>query len=390
MDPDTLCTRPISSAASASSSGSEFVGSASFIAIIAVVIAVPLGAFLLILLILCSMCLLSSKADCSCPKIDCEDCCNSFFKAFSCGLKCDDLNPIVICLFVVLGILAAPAVIMIGAVVIPIFLVGACLIYVVTQMIPNFLGSSSTTSTKAISHNFTAMNFLHIHLLILGAAYCTATLTVDLELIFYNNPTHEDCDGGNDTCLSPVLRTDDLDNDVITFSADDLSVLGISNPVQFSSISTDVSRGCGDVRTALADDKIWYYKHVGAHLQADSEFGPNVTYYGTCGRAYIQVRTRITSECPANRYGPNCTKVCTEVPGRKVCNYIGDASCLGNFYGPDCSECKAGFYGSSCDRFCEPKDSNTSGHYTCDDLGYIVCLPGFTTTPPTVSLVPGT
>ena len=117
---------------------------------------------------------------------------------------------------------------------------------------------------------------------------------------------------------------------------------------------------------------------LGAHLQADSEFGPNVTYYGTCGRAYIQVRTRITSECPANRYGPNCTKVCTEVPGRKVCNYIGDASCLGNFYGPDCSECKAGFYGSSCDRFCEPKDSNTSGHYTCDDLGYIVCLPGFT------------
>ena len=100
-------------------------------------------------------------------------------------------------------------------------------------------------------------------------AYCTATLTVDLELIFYNNPTHEDCDGGhcessstamcdnkfdfcvraagNDTCLSPVLRTDDLDNDVITFSADDLSVLGISNPVQFSSISTDVRRGCGDV-----------------------------------------------------------------------------------------------------------------------------------------------
>ena len=118
---------------------------------------------------------------------------------------------------------------------------------------------------------------------------------------------------------------------------------------------------------------------LGAHLQADSEFGPNVTYYGSCGRANIQVRTRITSECPPNRYGPTCTKVCVEVPGRTACNYLGQAVCLDNFDGvPDCNECKAGFYGSSCDRFCEPQDSNSSGHYTCDDSGYIVCHPGFT------------
>ena len=84
------------------------MGSPAFIAIIAVVVAVPLGAFFIILLVLCCLCLLSSDIDCSCPKIDCDDCCSSFFKSLSCGLKCDDLNPIVICTIVVLGLLAAP------------------------------------------------------------------------------------------------------------------------------------------------------------------------------------------------------------------------------------------------------------------------------------------
>lgn len=94
-------------------------------------------------------------------------------------------------------------------------------------------------------------------------AYCTATLTVDLELIFYSNPTHEDCDGGhceststamcdnkfdfcvraagNDTCLTPVVSTSDLDSDTITFSPFELSELEINNPIQFSSIATSVS-----------------------------------------------------------------------------------------------------------------------------------------------------
>ena len=83
---------------------------------------------------------------------------------------------------------------------------------------------------------------------------------MDLELILYNNPQHRDCAGiicdsasdcdnffdfcvraaGNETCLSPMLRTDDLENDLITFSADDLTDLGITNPIQFSSISTNV------------------------------------------------------------------------------------------------------------------------------------------------------
>ena len=36
------------------------------------------------------------------------------------------------------------------------------------------------------------------------------------------------------------------------------------------------------------------------------------------------------------------------------------------------------YYGQDCTVFCEPQDSNTNGHYTCDRLtGSKVCLPGY-------------
>ena len=116
---------------------------------------------------------------------------------------------------------------------------------------------------------------------------------------------------------------------------------------------------------------------LGRHLQANSEYNPNATYYGTCGRARMQLRTRITSECPDNVYGPQCSVYCEEVPGQKVCNYLGEVTCLENFDGPNCDECIDGFYGPKCERFCEPTNSS-SGHHTCDDFGYTECLPGYT------------
>ena len=116
---------------------------------------------------------------------------------------------------------------------------------------------------------------------------------------------------------------------------------------------------------------------LGRHLQANSEYNPNTTYYGTCGRARMQLRTRITSECPDNVCGPQCSVYCEEVPGQKVCNYLGEVTCLENFDGPNCDECIDGFYGPECEKVCEPTNSS-SGHYTCDDFGYTECLPGYT------------
>ena len=108
----------------------DFVGSVPFYIIIGVVIGVPVIAFLSILIVLCGVCLFSNKVnfDCSCPKIDCDDCCNSFFKSLSCGLKCDDA-PVFVCIVVILGILAAPVILLIAAVVLPVAMVCACLFY---------------------------------------------------------------------------------------------------------------------------------------------------------------------------------------------------------------------------------------------------------------------
>ena len=133
----SLSSKTVSSTAGGNEGPSGFVGSPAFIAIIGVVIAIPVASFFIMLLILCCICLWSSNVNCSCPKLDCDDCCNSLFKSLSCGVKWDDLNPVVICLFVILGIFAAPVVIVFGAVGIAIYLIGACLLYSIAHICDN-------------------------------------------------------------------------------------------------------------------------------------------------------------------------------------------------------------------------------------------------------------
>ena len=131
------------------------------------------------------------------------------------------------------------------------------------------------------------------------------------------------------------------------------------------------------------------------NLQADGQQTPLRTYTGRCGRANLEARISIISECPANMYGPQCTVECVEAGGQRICNYLGEATCLGNFVGPTCTECKTGFQepGSGCTScapnyypagicttFCIPMD-NSLAHYTCDPVtGMIICLPGYTDT----------
>ena len=84
---------------------------------------------------------------------------------------------------------------------------------------------------------------------------------MEVQLISYSNPDSEDCDGGNcegffgtcdnifDFCLRAQggffclasITTDDIEDDTLTFSTSELSILGISNPIQFNSIETEVS-----------------------------------------------------------------------------------------------------------------------------------------------------
>ena len=107
----------------------DFIGSVTFYVIIGVV-GVPLLAFICMLVILCGMCLLSNnvKFDCSCPRINGDDCCGSFLKWLSCGLKYEEA-PVFVCIVVILGILAAPVILLIAAVILPSVLIGVCLFY---------------------------------------------------------------------------------------------------------------------------------------------------------------------------------------------------------------------------------------------------------------------
>ena len=128
---------------------------------------------------------------------------------------------------------------------------------------------------------------------------------------------------------------------------------------------------------------------LSAHLQADGQFSPSTTYYGSCGRASIDVQFRITSQCPSNRYGPQCTHECINLQRKTFCNYIGDTIdlcpygadcvCEGNFLEPNCILCDEIYYPPDlCNVQCIPQD-NSFGHYTCDpQSGNIVCLEGYT------------
>ena len=52
------------------------------------------------------------------------------------------------------------------------------------------------------------------------------------------------------------------------------------------------------------------------NLQADGQQTPLRTYTGRCGRANLEARISIISECPANMYGPQCTVECVEQPDK--------------------------------------------------------------------------
>ena len=93
-------------------------------------------------------------------------------------------------------------------------------------------------------------------------ACSTARQTVQVQLVSYNNPDSEDCDGGNCegvpggtcdnifqfclravgsvTCLS-TITTVDIENDSFTFTQSDLNELEISNPLVFTSIQRDLT-----------------------------------------------------------------------------------------------------------------------------------------------------
>ncbi|CAI8026599.1 hypothetical protein GBAR_LOCUS15270 [Geodia barretti] len=184
-----------------------------------------------------------------------------------------------------------------------------------------------------------------------GLTYSSATLTVEVDLISYSNPTSEDCNGGNcegvyygtcdnvflfclrvvgsEFCLAS-LGTNYVQDDSMTFSSYDLSRLGISNPLVFSSISTssllELYVNITDYDSIGDNDTVDDITiPLSGRLEADSQFSLSKTYSGSCGRASLAVKFRLTSQCPTNQYGPQCDKECIEEPQQTLCNYLGES-----------------------------------------------------------------
>ena len=86
-----------------------------------------------------------------------------------------------------------------------------------------------------------------------------------MELFSYDNPSHAECDGDHcegllrgtcdnqfDFCVRTVgssqclvtLSSDEIEDDSLTFTIDELDDLSISNPLRFTSIATTVSSVC--------------------------------------------------------------------------------------------------------------------------------------------------
>ena len=129
---------------------------------------------------------------------------------------------------------------------------------------------------------------------------------------------------------------------------------------------------------------------LSGQLEADSQFGPTKTYSGSCGRASLAVKFRLTSLCPTNQYGPQCDKECIEEPQQTLCNYLGesvdlcpndnstDCHCYGNFLEPNCTLCDVNYYPTGeCNILCIPQN-NSLGNYRCDPVsGDKICLEGY-------------
>ena len=84
---------------------------------------------------------------------------------------------------------------------------------------------------------------------------------MEVRLHSYSNPLSRECDGddcdiigecdnifefclraaGSGFCLTNTITTDEISEDTLSFSASQLSDLGISNPLRFSGITTSVS-----------------------------------------------------------------------------------------------------------------------------------------------------
>ena len=76
-------------------------------------------------------------------------------------------------------------------------------------------------------------------------------------------------------------------------------------------------------------------------LSIQTDFTEVSSYIGEYQKASLSLSYRITSSCPRNTYGQDCSSMC-EPQTEYYCNYLGDRICYSNYYPP-----------GNCTRYCD-------------------------------------
>ena len=138
-----------------------------------------------------------------------------------------------------------------------IIIVYLCTFYCQVQLV---YSSSKWVYYTIVSLNYCRV-FTSVHYSLLLQAYSTAVITVEVRLHSYSNPQSRECDGddcdiigecdnifefclrsaGSGVCLTNTITTNEISEDILSFSVSQLSDLGITNPLRFSGITTSVS-----------------------------------------------------------------------------------------------------------------------------------------------------
>lgn len=101
----------------------------------------------------------------------------------------------------------------------------------------------------------------------------------------------------------------------------------------------------------------------------------------TLKSSYVTMKLDLELYCDKDYYGPSCSVRCVprdDSSGHYTCDNLGNKICLQHWEGPSCNRCERNWFGPRCSTFCDPRDNDVQGHYKCRPSdGKKECLPSW-------------
>ena len=81
---------------------------------------------------------------------------------------------------------------------------------------------------------------------------------------------------------------------------------------------------------------------------------------------YVTMKLDLELYCDKDYYGPSCSVNCVprdDSSGHYTCDNLGNKICLQHWEGPSCKRCERNWFGPRCSANCVPQDNDFQGHY---------------------------